>query len=393
MPISQDAVAIGIVMISVIVVLSYLTDIFSAKLRIPSVLVLIGMGMLIRPLFAFTGVPQLQVDVVLPFLGTIGLILIVLEAALHLDLQRNALPTVKRAGAAALIVLVFTSAFGMVFLHYSTGGSWQQCLVNMIPLSVISSAMAIPTAHLLDPQRKEFIVYESTFSDILGILFFSVVVNGSGSVGKWVIGLSTSIIVTLFLSITLALGLVWLVTRLKHHVKFFLVLFILLLVYSLAKLVHLPALLAVFLFGLVMSNAHLFHRYAWITRHIDLRKVRVELRYTRIASGEMAFLVRTVFFVLFGYSLQWDMVLHRSVLVMALGVILANYLVRWLYFRFLDRKGQFPETWIGPRGLISVLLFYSIPQSMLIPQVSVGVVFLVVVVSAFIMALGVRKVR
>lgn len=391
MTLSQNAIAIGILMVSTIVVLSYLTDIFAHRLRIPTVLVLLAVGMLIRPLLHFSGAPAPDVDMILPFLGTLGLILIVLEAALHLDLDHGVMPLIRRAGVSATVVLLMTALMGMVFLHVVTGASWHASLVNAAPFAVISSAMAIPTAQLLSPSQRDFVVYESTFSDIIGILFFTVVANGNGTAVDWIVNLTGSIILTAILSIALAVGLVWLVTRLRHHVKFFLVLFLLLMAYSIAKLFHLPALLAVFLFGLAMNNAQLLQGWAPLVKLIDLRRVKTELRYTRLASGEMAFLVRTLFFVLFGYSLLWDSILKWSVAQVAIGILLSIYLVRWLYFRLMDRKSLFPEVWLGPRGLISVLLFYSIPPELGILEVSSGAVFMVVVVSAVIMAWGVRK--
>ena len=42
-----------------------------------------------------------------------------------------------------------------------------------IPLSIISSAVAIPSATGLIDHEREFVIYESTFSDILGIMIFN----------------------------------------------------------------------------------------------------------------------------------------------------------------------------------------------------------------------------
>ena len=49
-------------------------------------------------------------------------------------------------------------------------------LVNAIPLSIISSAIAIPSVDQIGKSKREFIVYESIFSDIFGILIFNFVV-------------------------------------------------------------------------------------------------------------------------------------------------------------------------------------------------------------------------
>ena len=49
---------------------------------------------------------------------------------------------------------------------------------------------------------------------------------------------------------------------------------------------------------------------------------------------------------------------------------------------------MFPQTWLYPRGLITVLLFSSIPPAFALKGVSTGAIFLVVVLSAAIMAVG-----
>ena len=43
-------------------------------------------------------------------------------------------------------------------------------VIYSIPLSIISSAVAIPSAASLLKHQKEFVIYESTFSDILGVI-------------------------------------------------------------------------------------------------------------------------------------------------------------------------------------------------------------------------------
>ena len=48
-------------------------------------------------------------------------------------------------------------------------------LLHTIPLSILSSAIILPSIDNLDEDRREFMIYESTFSDIIGIVgFYSV---------------------------------------------------------------------------------------------------------------------------------------------------------------------------------------------------------------------------
>ena len=46
-------------------------------------------------------------------------------------------------------------------------------LASAIPIGIISSAIAIPSAKNLLNNEKEFITYESSLSDIFGVIFFN----------------------------------------------------------------------------------------------------------------------------------------------------------------------------------------------------------------------------
>jgi NhaP-type Na+/H+ or K+/H+ antiporter len=390
---ADSTLAIGILVASIVVIFSYLVDIFSHRIRIPSVLLLMAFGMGIKVFLDLTGIGAPDFTKMLPFLGTIGLILIVLEAAMHLHLTRDALEVMSKAAIAAATLLLVTSGVITGLLHLVSGESFHACLVNAIPFAVISSAMAIPSTQNLSPEKKEFVIYESTFSDILGILFFTLASNNLGGVDDWVLGISKSVLITILFSAIFTVGLVWLVTKLRNHVKFFLILFLLLLVYSVAKLFHLPALLLVFLFGLALNNTFLLNRWKWLSEKIDLVKVQEDLKYMQVSATESTFLIRTFFFVIFGYSLQWALILKLDVILLSLAVAVIIFGLRFGFFKLFAQKHLFPEFLIAPRGLITVLLFYSIPQTMQIIPVNLGSVFLVVVITAITMAAGTWKKR
>lgn len=390
---ADSTLAIGILIASMVVIFSYLVDIFSHRIRIPSVLLLMAFGMGIKVFLDLTGIGAPDFTKMLPFLGTIGLILIVLEAAMHLHLTRDALEVMSKAAIAAATLLLVTSGVITGLLHLVSGESFHACLVNAIPFAVISSAMAIPSTQNLSPEKKEFVIYESTFSDILGILFFTLASNNLGGVDDWVLGISKSVLITILFSAIFTVGLVWLVTKLRNHVKFFLILFLLLLVYSVAKLFHLPALLLVFLFGLALNNTFLLNRWKWLSEKIDLVKVQEDLKYMQVSATESTFLIRTFFFVIFGYSLQWALILKLDVILLSLAVAVIIFGLRFGFFKLFAQKHLFPEFLIAPRGLITVLLFYSIPQTMQIIPVNLGSVFLVVVITAITMAAGTWKKR
>ena len=170
-----DAYSI-LVALSVLVVLSYSFNYFAAKSKIPSVLLLIGSGIGIQFAAKYFGLNFPQTNTLLELLGITGLIFIVLEASLDLSIERKKLPLIWRAFLSALGLLGLTSGIiALIFYNYYDT-SFKQALIHSIPLSVISSAIAIPSVRNMSEDNREFVICESTFSDILGIIAFNFLV-------------------------------------------------------------------------------------------------------------------------------------------------------------------------------------------------------------------------
>ena len=52
------------------------------------------------------------------------------------------------------------------------------------------------------------------------------------------------------------------------------------------------------------------------------------------------------------------------------------------------KANLFPELFLMPRGLVTILLFYSIPVSKQLTNFKVGIIFYVVVVTSLLMMVG-----
>ena len=169
---SSYSILIGL---SLAVILSYVFNLASRATRIPSVLLLLLTGIGLRQWAEYQGIDFHVPKTLLEIFGIIGLIMIVLEGALDLRLSRDKVALIRRSFFAAALMLVAQAAAIGGLLHWWLGASWQTCLLNAVPLVVISSAIAIPSVASLTGEKQEFIVYESTFSDILGIMLFNFV--------------------------------------------------------------------------------------------------------------------------------------------------------------------------------------------------------------------------
>jgi cell volume regulation protein A len=86
---------------------------------------------------------------ILPILGTIGLILIVLEGSLELEINKSKLSLIFHSSIIALIPLpLLIVSFGTAYYLYHLRKHYhlKLALANAIPLGIISSAIAIPSA-------------------------------------------------------------------------------------------------------------------------------------------------------------------------------------------------------------------------------------------------------
>lgn len=162
-----------IITICLLLLLAYVFDISSRLTKIPSVILLLLLGWIVRQIsyFFFLKIPDL--NPLLPILGTIGLVLIVLEGSLELELNKSKIPIIRKALLTSVLAM-FAQAFLLASVfQYLSGTPFKTALLNAIPFCVISSAIAIPSVRTLHSNEKEFIIYESSLSDIFGVLFFN----------------------------------------------------------------------------------------------------------------------------------------------------------------------------------------------------------------------------
>ncbi|MDA9359273.1 cation:proton antiporter [Flavobacteriaceae bacterium] len=390
-----------LIVLPLLVVFSYLFDAIARKTKFPSVILLMFTGIIIRTatnLYGFTDFGFL--DKLIPVLGTVGLILIVLEGALELDIKKEKLPVIlKGFFAAALILILNIIAVSWAFenllnLEHKTA------VIFAIPLAIISSAVAIPSAAGLLNREKEFVVYESTFSDILGIMIFNYAIrqfesNQTLISAESIVALGLQIIGVIVVSLIITYLLFQLLQKIEHHVKFFLILALLVLVYAFGKFFHLPALVTIFIFGLFLSNVKALLP-GFMQRYLDLNQTEKGLHEFHILTAESTFLVKTFFFLFFGFSIS--IVEFSSIAPFIYGVLIFGImlLIRYMYFIVTTFKIKpSPLVYMSPRGLISILLFLQIKEVTFVNTsrsiIDEQVLLVVILASMLMMTLGTMK--
>ena len=375
-----------IIALCIILLIAYLFDLTSSKTKIPSVILLLLLGWTAKQLTDWLHIRLPDFSPILPVLGTIGLILIVLEGSLDLELNKSKLGLIKKSFFGALVPLIalsFLIAFG--FMYYG-GFSFKNSLINAIPFSVISSAIAIPSVRNLNSSDKEFVVYESSLSDIIGVLFFNFVLLNESinavSIGQFVLQLL--LIAAISLLATLALS--FLLNRIQHHIKFIPIILLVVLIYAVSKIYHLPGLVFILFFGLTLNNIDELKHFKWIEKFKpdELNKEIVKFKEITV---ESVFLVRALFFLLFGYLIETNEVINKDSLAWSLAIVFIIFLFRAIQLK-LSKLSLQPLLFIAPRGLITILLFLSIAPSQSIGLVNKSLVIQVILLTAFILMLG-----
>ncbi len=158
-------------------------------------------------------------------------------------------------------------------------------------------------------------------------------------------------------------------------------------VYSVVQSYHLSALILVLSLGLFLNNAGQI-RIPWFRKFFLYPTYTFDLKQLLQLSGESAFVMRTFFFVLFGFSMDIYQLQNISILISGGAILVAIYLIRFLYIKLAAKIDLMPELVLVPRGLVSVLLYYNLPQQLKIKGVETGLLFVVILGTSIIMSLG-----
>lgn len=381
----------SIIVLCLLLLTAYVFDISSSKTKIPSVILLLIMGWGVKQIILFFEITVPDISYALPALGTIGLILIVLEGSLELELSKSKFPVIIKSSISAFVPVLLLSFALAYSIYYLEGVTFKTGLINAIPLAIISSAIAIPTVRHLSSHNKEFVTYESSLSDIFGVIAFNFIILNE-NFGVQTFGIFTfQIVLMIALSFISTIILALLLSKINHRVKFTPIIILIILIYSISKMFHLPSLLFILLFGLFMGNLDKLERFA-IIRKLNPEVLVKEVDRFKELAGEMTFLIRTLFFLLFGFFIETSELLNADTIIWAIVITISIFITRALLLKILKIPMK-PLLFVAPRGLITILLFLSIPMNWATEVVNKSLIVQVIVLSAFVMMYGLLKTK
>jgi NhaP-type Na+/H+ or K+/H+ antiporter len=361
-----------------LLVLAFVTNRFSRRTRVPDVIVLLICGIVLGPVLHWINAdrfPELIRGV-----GTVALILILFAAGLELDLRR-ALKQFTAGMTLAIFSYGLTFAGVAYFCMHALGMEKMPSLLIAAALACMSSSIILPTLDQLDLRHdlKTTLVIEASFGDGLGAIGVGVLLglaNGGSmslhSSSGAILGSAFAMFIFKFLLafvVAIAAGFLW--VRLLPSVsdkQFWQVLTfaVVLIVYSVTDAIGGSALFAVMVFGATLASL------------LDPQNSMQRFGFEILAPGhsdkihsfhsELAFLVRSFFFVLLGAMIQFAGL--KKQILPSLGILAVFLIARVLAVfcsRIVWRGSTYREcefaTLLIPRGLITAVLALEVIQA------------------------------
>jgi potassium/hydrogen antiporter len=377
-----------------LLVLAFVANRLARWTRVPDVLVLIATGTILGPLLHWIDTSKFQSFA--HGFGTFALILILFEAGMDLNIRDT-----LRHFPGGIVLAVFSFGISLAgiaaFLVVSQHMATMPALLAAAAFACISSSVILPVLEHLDlrPAVRTTLVVEAALSDALGVLTVGILldltsvapVRGPGSVANFLIhfgiirgtggsiavGVASGFVVRVLISIAVAYvaGFVWVrALPLLSEQRFWQVLTLaaVLLVYAASDAAGGSNLFAVVAFGATLANLpgearkELESAWGFVAERSDSDKSRDQLL---LFHSELAFLVRTFFFVLLGSIVPFEGM--HAALAPSVGIVGVLIVSRWLAVQ-LSRVAWHDlhpveievVVLLIPRGLITAVLAFEI---------------------------------
>ena len=344
--------------------LIFFAHIFSAafaKTRIPSVLLLMVIGLILGPVSGLINPDSFGTAG--SVFTTITLICILFQSGTTLDLKvlgKSIGPALLAAVLNFIVITGISILLGTYFLHIKLVHS---CFLGAA-LGGTSSAVVIPMVNQLRPSEKASTILnlEAALSDIICLIIAMSLLEsfGTGDVNPGEIALD--ILFTMFVSYTIGglAGFAWIVVLKKWLANLrnsmFTTFALAFIVYGLTNLIGMNGGMAILTFGLAVAN---FHSSPLARKSMADRASSMVLNDNdRNFYSEIVFILQTYFFVYIGISIRFNNWLH-----ILIGAVFTALMfgTRYLTMSLMGKKGLSKRDRrllrvLSPKGLVAAVL-------------------------------------
>ncbi|MDD9952890.1 MAG: cation:proton antiporter [Candidatus Woesearchaeota archaeon] len=383
----------GLPILGLIILVGVVGNMLFRRTRIPESLFLIVIGVLIGPVLGW--VPRELFLENITFFVSIALIIVLLNSGLNLDLYR----TLKNAWYASLFTLF---VFGMTLLTVTLTVVYvfKWPVLYGLFLGIIGSGTTTVTiTHLveklkiskdfIDTDTKNLLVLESVVNDLTvitgGSILLAVIKPGAMTGSAIAQILFNELVVSLVVGAICGVCWVFLYAYKLHGNKlsYIFTLGVALMIYSGVESLALNGAITIMMFSLVLGNHDVVVQKLRVRAKL-FKGVERDVFSMKKTDVEFTFLIRTFFFVLLGIVFDLSVLQNWWVIYLALGVLAAELVARYLSCVFMTRvhpsfkKARFIRTVLVASGVTSTLVaFLSIEAGVNIPHLAEIVLLLV----------------
>ena len=388
----SEVVSIGLMLVSLIIIIGFLSNYQFIRTGFPGILFLILLGFLFGPIFNV--IKPEDISGYAPYLADLATILILFEAGLAMNLQKTFRET-PRALMITLLHLCFCTTAVIVFFMSVEIPTLYSALFGIM-ISGNSAAVLIPIIRSIKLREEvtTVITLESTLNNVFQVVSFLALVGivASGSIDVFVIARDVAARFCVGGVTGFMFGLFWLkvLSKIKREAHAsMLTIAVLFISYYVSEYLGGDGALSALLFGIVLGNERLLSRITNVDREnlvLDEYMVRFE--------SELAFLVRTFFFVYIGVTVNvsnplW--VLYGAIL----SVLLLVMRIAVIYIATIRSSLRSERPLISvvlARGLNEavlsvVFLSYKLPYSDMFQQVA----FIIIIITNLLTTIGVYR--
>ncbi len=364
------AVALILGLLGGLLILAFLANRIFSITRVPDVVILMGLGVLLGPGLGLLNAETLGRATNL--LGTLAIILVLFEGGLELDLRRT-----LRHFPGSLVLACLSYGISMVLVaiivNRGMGLSITTSLLVGAVVGCTSSTVVLPVMHQIEASEpvKVTLMLESSWGDVLAVLAVGLLLGLRHETGPIALGLAHGVLtqVGLALLFAVATGVLW--SRLlpvlsEQHFWQVLTLSVVLVLFAGMEALEANGLIAVLAFGLTLAN---FPGVDPRLRLLPAGKTNNHAQHMLLTfHSELAFLVRTFFFVLIGAIAQlgsfrrYPVLMGGTIGVLLLARWIAIQASRWAWHG-IGPEGRDIMMWILPRGLITVVLSIGVAKA------------------------------
>lgn len=365
------AFELAFVLAGLILAVGYVGDYLFRKMNLPDVLILVGMGILLGPLFGIVDASLLKP--VSNIFAILALVIILFEGGLDLDLYK-VLKQSHRALFLALLGFTFTILVSITFFHLILHYTLNESILLGAIMGGTAASVVIPLISRfknVNSETKIIVTIEAAFGDVfaivLGLTFLQVFTGVfSGSLSE--IGSAILSQFSVGAVIGAIAGILWL--KFLGSVRDWpynnvLTLGILLFLYSIVEGVKGSGAIFALVFGLILGNGEA------VSEMLKIKELAKIEEMMRSFMAEMSFFMRTFFFVYIG--LLFTFALPEAILIGIIFSILI-FIARIGAVKIAVIKNErlkrdfWPLVMMVPRGLaaavfVEILSSYSFPSA------------------------------